>query len=180
MSNVLIVKDPELSDGVVLTGLSHNSSFGPNFPVSTNFHLAKENRPEVWGNYSTGILTWGDELALQYNFLKHPYFDPEVLAKAEAIKAPFAVSEFLTLWLSSLVALDFTGPVLVSARVLENLMKPSISRDSSTDCSSSLRPATQTCPFVPETALASWSQRRPTFQLPPTSRHMYSRTLRTD
>ena len=116
MSNVLVAKNPELSDGVVLTGLSHNSSFPPGFPISTNFHLAKENRPEVWGNYSTGILTWGDELALQYNFLKHPYFDPEVLATAEEHKAPFAVSEFLTLWLPSLVAPNFTGPVLVSTQ----------------------------------------------------------------
>lgn len=114
MSNVLIAQQPELSDGVVLTGLSHNDSFPPGFPISTDFHLAKENRPDVWGNYSTGILTWGDELALQYNFLKHPYFDPEVLATAEVHKAPFAVSEFLTLWLPSLVAPKFTGPVLVS------------------------------------------------------------------
>ncbi|KAM0709876.1 hypothetical protein Q7P35_003919 [Cladosporium inversicolor] len=113
MSNVLIAKNPELSDGVILTGFSHNSSFPPGFPISTNFHLAKENRPELWGNYSTGILTWADELTLQYNFLKHPYFEPEVLAAAEEIKAPFAVSEFLTLWIPSLVAPDFTGPVLI-------------------------------------------------------------------
>lgn len=118
MSNVLIAQNPELSDGVILTGFSHNSSFPPGFPISTNFHLAKENRPELWGNYSTGILTWGDELALQYNFLKHPYFEPEVLAKAEETKAPFSVSEFLTLWLPSLVAPNFTGSVLVSTRVL--------------------------------------------------------------
>jgi pimeloyl-ACP methyl ester carboxylesterase len=115
MSNALVAQNPELSDGVVLTGFSHNSSIPTGFPVATLFHLAKENRPEVWGNYSTGVLTWGDELALQYAFLKHPYFEPEVLAAAEATKAPFAVSEFLTLWLPSLVASNFTGPVLVSA-----------------------------------------------------------------
>jgi len=122
MSNVLIAKNPELSDGVILTGFSHNSSFPPGFPISSNFHLAKENRPELWGNYSTGILTWGDELALQYNFLKHPYFDPEVLAKAEATKAPFSISEFLTLWLPSLVAPSFTGPVLVGTRAFVKFM----------------------------------------------------------
>jgi pimeloyl-ACP methyl ester carboxylesterase len=115
MSNILVAQNPELSDGVVLTGLSHNSSIPTGFPTATLFHLAKENRPEVWGNYSTGVLTWGDELALQYAFFKHPYFEPEVLAAAEATKAPLAVSEFLTLWLPSLVAPNFTGPVLVSA-----------------------------------------------------------------
>lgn len=133
MSNVLAAKNPELSDGVVLTGFSHNSSFPPGFPISTNFHLAKENRPEVWGNYSTGILTWGDELTLQYNFLKHPYFEPEVLAKAEEIKAPFAVSEFLTLWIPSLVAPDFTGPVLVSAKAIGRLTTRLVSKHMGTD-----------------------------------------------
>jgi pimeloyl-ACP methyl ester carboxylesterase len=114
MSNSLIVKTPELSDGVVLTGFSHNKTFGYGFPTSTLFHLAKESCPEVWGNLSTGVLVWGDELGLQYAFFKHPYFEPKVLAAAEATQAPFAVSELLTLWNPSLVALHFKGPVLVS------------------------------------------------------------------
>jgi pimeloyl-ACP methyl ester carboxylesterase len=89
LSNILIAKNPELSDGAVLTGFSHNSTVGSQFPASTNFHLAKENQQKRFGNFSTGILTWGDELALQYNFFKHPYFDPKVLADAEAKKWPF-------------------------------------------------------------------------------------------
>lgn len=89
LSNILIAKNPELSDGVVLTGLSHNLTLGSQFPASTNFHFAKENQPERFGNLSTGILTWADELALQYNFFKYPYFDPEVLAYAENYKWPF-------------------------------------------------------------------------------------------
>jgi pimeloyl-ACP methyl ester carboxylesterase len=89
LSNILIAKNPELSDGVVLTGLSHNMTLGSPFPALTNFHLAKENQPERFGNFSTGILTWADELALQYGFFKHPYFDPEVLAYTEASKGPF-------------------------------------------------------------------------------------------
>jgi pimeloyl-ACP methyl ester carboxylesterase len=117
MSNALIVRNPELSDGVVLTGFSHNKTFGYGFPTSTLFHLAKEIRPDVWGNYSTGVLAWGDELGLQYAFLKYPYFEPEVLAAAEATQAPFAVSELLTLWNPSLIASNFTGPVLVSMPV---------------------------------------------------------------
>jgi pimeloyl-ACP methyl ester carboxylesterase len=92
LSNILIAKNPELSDGVVLTGMSHNLTVGTQFPASTNFHLAKENQPERFGNLSTGIITWADELALQYNFFKHPYFDPAVLAYAEAQKWPFGKS----------------------------------------------------------------------------------------
>jgi hypothetical protein len=89
LSNILIARNPELSDGVVLTGLSHNLTVGSQFPASTNFHFAKEDQRERFGNLSTGILTWADELALQYNFFKYPYFDPEVLAYAEAQKWPF-------------------------------------------------------------------------------------------
>lgn len=116
ISNVLIVQHPELSDGVALTGLSHDFTSIAFFATATNFHLAKENHPERFGNLSTGILTWGDELALQYGFFKHPNFDPEVLAYAEAHKWPFAISEVLTLQVPSLVATKFTGPVLVSIR----------------------------------------------------------------
>lgn len=114
LTNVLIARRPDLSDGVVLTGLSHNLSFSARYAIATNFHLARENRPRLWANYSTGFLTWADELTLQYNTFKHPYFDLEVLSRAEEDKVPFAVGELLTLSLPSLVARDFKGPVLVS------------------------------------------------------------------
>lgn len=114
LTNVLITKRPDLSDGVVLIGLSHNLSFSARYAIATNFHLARENRPRLWANYSTGFLTWADELTLQYNTFKYPYFDPEVLSGAEEDKVPFAVGELLTLSLSSLVAPEFKGPVLVS------------------------------------------------------------------
>lgn len=114
ISNVLIAKNPELSDGVALTGLAHNFTWAPFFAVATNFHLAKENQPSRFGNLSSGVFTWGDELAFQYGFFKHPNFDPKVLAYNEAHKQPFGVSEFLTLQTPSLVASDFVGPVLVS------------------------------------------------------------------
>lgn len=114
LTNVLIAKRPDLSDGVVLTGLSHNLAFSTRYGIATGFHLAKENRPELWRNYSTGFLTWADESALQYNTFKHPYFDLEVLATAEEEKVPFAVGELLTLGVLPLIAPEFRGPVLVS------------------------------------------------------------------
>lgn len=121
LTNVLIAKRPELSDGVVLTGLSHNLSFSTRYAIATNFHLAKENRPWLWGNHSTGFLTWANELTLQYHCFKHPYFDPRALARAEENKTPFAVGELLTLAVPSLVAPDFRGPVLVSLQACDDL-----------------------------------------------------------
>lgn len=177
MSNVLVAKHPELSDGVALTGLSHNFSFGFGFPISTNFHLAKENRPELWGNYSTGILTWGDELALQYNFLKHPYFDPEVLAEAEVRKAPFAVSEFLTLTVPSLVAPNFTGPVLVSSRMPQSPCGFLCWDNAMLTIFSSLRLATQIWLSAEGIAQESWNPLQSIFPLRHGFRPMYSQTL---
>jgi pimeloyl-ACP methyl ester carboxylesterase len=114
LSNAIIATNPELSDGIVLTGLSHNSTWSLQFAVSTNFHLAKENQPERFGNLSTGVLTWGDSLALQYSFFKQPHFDIEVLTYAEANKWPFTIGELISQAILPVTAPQFTAPVLVS------------------------------------------------------------------
>lgn len=142
LTNMLIAKRPELSDGVVLIGLSHNLSFSTRYAITTNFHLAREIRPSLWGNHSTGFLTWADELTLQYQCFKHPYFDPKALVNAEKYKEPFAVGELLTLGVSSLVAPDFKGPVLVSSQNCDTFGNRTLIRI----CS--LRPAIQIRPFA--------------------------------
>lgn len=105
---------PSLSDGIVLTGFSHNASWQGQWLVSTVFHLASLNQPARFGNRSTGYVTWGDEYANQYGFLHYPNFDPTVLAAAEAGKYPFTIGEVLTgPPVVPVDAPDFKGPVLV-------------------------------------------------------------------
>ena len=87
---------PELSDGIILTGYSTYTPYALFFAAGTNFHLASENQPERFAGWSTGYLTWADELANQYAFLHYPAFDPAVLAAAEANKFPFAIGELLS------------------------------------------------------------------------------------
>ncbi|KAK4504590.1 hypothetical protein PRZ48_005506 [Zasmidium cellare] len=101
----------ELTDGIVLTGYSTNSSFAQGFAISSNFEVAAESLSGKWYNRSKGFLTWPDKRANQYSFLTWPYFSPDVLDLAEATKQPFAVSEFLTAL--PLPAPDHEGPVLV-------------------------------------------------------------------
>ena len=57
---------PELSDGVILTGYSTNTTWQPLF-LSADGHLASENQPARFANYSTGFVTWGDKYYNQYS-----------------------------------------------------------------------------------------------------------------
>ncbi|KAK0939545.1 hypothetical protein LTR29_008916 [Friedmanniomyces endolithicus] len=113
LSHALVASNPSLSDGIVLTGYSTNNTWVGEFLISTNFHLAKENQPQRFGNRSTGFVTWADELANQYIFLSYPHFDPAVLAYAETHKYPFSVSEVLTGGVVPYNAANFTKPVLM-------------------------------------------------------------------
>jgi hypothetical protein len=61
LSNALVASVPELSDAAIMTGYSHNSTWQRWFEISTAFHLAKENQPARFVNYSSGYLTWGDK-----------------------------------------------------------------------------------------------------------------------
>jgi pimeloyl-ACP methyl ester carboxylesterase len=66
LSNGLVGTRPDLSDGVIFTGYSHNASFLPMFQINTGYHLAVENSPRFAG-FSTGYLTWPDVYANQFS-----------------------------------------------------------------------------------------------------------------
>ena len=113
ISETLAQNAPTLSDGVVLTGFSTFATYGIEFAISSNLHIAAENDPERFGDRSNGFLTWGDELSNQYSFFYYPEFDPKVLAEAEATKFPFTVPEFLT---TIAQAPAWNGPLLVRSK----------------------------------------------------------------
>jgi pimeloyl-ACP methyl ester carboxylesterase len=113
LSNALASAQPKLSDGLVLTGYSLDSTYQPWFLQSTGFHLAKDIIPGRFANASTGFVTWGDKVANQFAFLTYPYFDPVVLDRAECGKMPITIGELLTLKLISPLSPKFTGPVMV-------------------------------------------------------------------
>ncbi|EME83857.1 uncharacterized protein MYCFIDRAFT_214526 [Pseudocercospora fijiensis CIRAD86] len=112
IANLLVVQYPKISDGLVQTGFSKNAS--SHLLIAANAHLARAVLPG-WSKLSSsaGYLTWGDELANQYNFFHYGAFVPEVLAESEKIKQPTGVGEILTI--GSWEAKDFSAPVLVFA-----------------------------------------------------------------
>ncbi|EAW12224.1 uncharacterized protein ACLA_061860 [Aspergillus clavatus NRRL 1] len=113
ITNGLVAAQPHLSDGIVLTGFSHNTSYTPLFETCLGFELARSNNPRRFRQHDSGYLTWGNEYANQCAFYTYPFFEPTVLQQAEASKAPFAISELLSFASVSLAAPNFTNPVLM-------------------------------------------------------------------
>jgi pimeloyl-ACP methyl ester carboxylesterase len=114
VTNGIVATQPNLSDGLVLTGFSYNDTWIGSFELALSFHLARENNPCRFGQLSSGYLTWGDKYDNQAAFLRAPFFDPAALEIAEKTKAPYALGEFVSLGSVSLRAPQFRGPVFVS------------------------------------------------------------------
>lgn len=114
ITNGVVATQPNLSDGLVLTGFSYNDTWIPTFELALSFHLARENNPSRFSQLSSGYLTWGDKYDNQGAFLRTPFFDPAALEIAEKSKAPFALGEFLSLGAVPLLAPQFRGPVFVT------------------------------------------------------------------
>jgi pimeloyl-ACP methyl ester carboxylesterase len=108
---------PDLSDGIVLTGYSMNSSFMPMFMAGANLQQARLNQsPGAFSNpgqnYTSGYLTNADMGNNEYMFLYPGNFDTNLLEYAEKNKQPLTVGELLTV--SSVpTESKFTGPVLI-------------------------------------------------------------------
>jgi pimeloyl-ACP methyl ester carboxylesterase len=113
LTNALVASLPELSDGAIMSGYSHNTTWQRWFQIATGWHLARDNQPARFANYSTGYMTWGDKFYNQYAFLKYPFFDDETLTKAEANKMPYTLGELLTFPLAPVLAPNFAKPALV-------------------------------------------------------------------
>jgi pimeloyl-ACP methyl ester carboxylesterase len=114
ITNGIVATQPNLSDGLVLTGFSYNDTWIPLFELALSLHLARENNPHRFGQLSSGFLTWGDKYDNQAAFLRAPFFDPAALEIAEETKAPYALGELVSLGAVSLLAPLFRGPVFVS------------------------------------------------------------------
>ncbi len=114
LTNGLAAVAPELSDGIVLTGFGIPPQGQALFIASSTLRIASVNAPHRFPaeKYSTGFLTWSDKYVNQFNFFGYPNFDAAVLERAEAIKQPFTVSEFLSGGSIPYEAPDFMGPVL--------------------------------------------------------------------
>lgn len=105
---------PTLSDGVVLTGFSMNSSFVGEFILGGNFLQAALVAPERLGAYPRGYIADSDVEGILTQFLLPGYYSPPLLNIAFSTQQPATIGEILTLG-SVPMTNTFAGPVLVIA-----------------------------------------------------------------
>lgn len=109
-SYLLTAMYPELSDGIALTGFSHNGSFLPFFELGGNFVDA----PNLGlDSYVHGYLAPATESGVQTNFFSPGSFPPELLTFATNNGQPVTQGELLTIGGEIGVPNTFCGPVLV-------------------------------------------------------------------
>ncbi len=105
--------DPSLSDGLVLTGFSTNSSFLPFFYLAGNW-VSVTTVPSLAAEYVAGYLAGGDASAAQTEFFAPGQFDPAILTFAATTTQPVSVGELLTIGGEAKGVNHFPGPVLVA------------------------------------------------------------------
>lgn len=108
----LSVNTPNLTNAIVLTGFSSNSSFMGETVASWDTQLASVNQPDRFGDLPYGYLTWASNASNEYSFLYPSGFDPAILTYDEATKGPYTIGELFTMG-GSATAANYTGPVMV-------------------------------------------------------------------
>lgn len=105
-------KHPDISDGIILTGFSLNSTFMPQFLAGSIFQQTKSVRSGQ--NYTAGYLSPATVANVEYAFFYPGHFDPRILAFAFQTKQPVTVAELLTIG-SVPMQSKFTGPVMITS-----------------------------------------------------------------
>ncbi len=117
ISNGLVAKYPEQSQGLVLTGYANNGTWVPQTYAAWNLDIASRNKPDRFGPGSNSPLpnsyvSFGNLAANQLAFFKAP-FEENLLLYSEARKQPVSIGELLTIGGGIVPAPQFTKPVIV-------------------------------------------------------------------
>lgn len=106
-------QQPDLSDGLILTGFGVNGSFLPYFQFGGNF-VSVTTVPALASQYVAGYFGAGNPSAVQTNFFSPGQFDPAALELAAgALGQPVTVGELFTIGSAIGGVSQFSGPVLV-------------------------------------------------------------------
>lgn len=113
--NGLVGQYPTITDGIVLTGFSANSTWVPQTFAAFNPQFANVDISSRYGNttntyLNNTYLTWGNIYNNQLAFFNYPYYNQSVIELDEATKQPVTYGEIVTLG-AGIVPTNFTGPV---------------------------------------------------------------------
>lgn len=98
-------------DGVVLTGVSINTTGLVPFLSSLNLAIASENCPSRFGHLNNGFLVADSSISNQLAFFRFPNYPPENLVIVETTKQTITFGELFTQTVAAQQAPRFTGPV---------------------------------------------------------------------
>lgn len=116
ITNGLVSMYPNITDGIVLTGYSANSTWVPQTFSAFDPQIMAVNAPARFNTSSLMLnntyLTWNGISNNQLAFLKYPYYNQSVIALGEATKQPVTYGEIITLG-AGIAPSQFAGPVHV-------------------------------------------------------------------
>ncbi|KUI63958.1 hypothetical protein VM1G_10699 [Cytospora mali] len=107
----LAVLYPGVSDGLVLTGFSHEGQFIPYWDLGAN--LVPANSLSAFKDYQDGYIADGDVSAVQSNLFAPGAFDPVLLDLAYTSRKPATIGELLSIAGATAFENPLTGPVLI-------------------------------------------------------------------
>ncbi|KAK5164586.1 uncharacterized protein LTR77_009792 [Saxophila tyrrhenica] len=114
ISAATVTAQPDICEGLVLTGFSYNGTNIPVFLQAAEPRIAST-QSKKWSSLDSGYLTPVDIFANVNTFFKKPDYDLDVVKYADNHKAPFAVAEFLSAEALDVVPTQFQGKAMVIA-----------------------------------------------------------------
>ncbi|KAK6859701.1 hypothetical protein PG995_003337 [Apiospora arundinis] len=115
LTHSLVVQDPSLSDGIILTGTAYNHTTTDfsGFFEGARLNIANTVSPAKYHGLDTGYLAFADVYGNAATFFNPSYFDPDALWYTQHVAQPLAAIELLPAKSGSPGATNFTGPVMI-------------------------------------------------------------------
>ncbi|KAL7940582.1 Alpha/Beta hydrolase protein [Trichoderma barbatum] len=108
-----LTAEPDLADGVILTGYSY-AGFNPGgFVQAAGFHIADKQHPGKWRLLDNGYITTVDLYANINLFFKAPDYDQAFAAYSDSTKQPLGINELISMTLLPTTPKNFKGAAMV-------------------------------------------------------------------
>lgn len=115
LTHSLIVQDPSISDGVILTGTAYNQTTTdfPAFFEGARLNIANTVSPAKYHGLDSGYLAFADVYGNAASFFNPAAFDPDALWYTQHVAQPLGAIELLPPKSGNPGATNFTGPVSI-------------------------------------------------------------------
>jgi pimeloyl-ACP methyl ester carboxylesterase len=108
----LVNSNPNMSQGIILTGFSQIPDYMDQFALGANFVPVSE-VPGLAVRYKDGYIAAGSAVGVHIAFFGPDDFDPEILEYAFRSAQPHTTGEILTVGVGTGVPNAFAGPVMI-------------------------------------------------------------------